>query len=260
MRFPNGRWGDRTSPAYGELSEYYLAFKRPKVQRAKLWGTPQTEEDVWNVFVRFIDGQVKQLPWCEQALSLESAAISENLQWLNSNGFLTIGSQPRVNESFVEFFVAPEKMAHLVKVMRRDFPQLSFHALNRRGDEHRNTPLHTWKDEAFEVVADPVLASAYPEGSRSHEVVQHIYDTYFLVNIVDNDHANDKSDIFSIFTRIITEAMDKEQLCARVLEMATRREKMFETLVSFQTLLDEQNGELRAAHSELRSVRSENLR
>jgi hypothetical protein len=29
--YPNGRWGDSRSPAYGELSGYYLAFKRPKV-------------------------------------------------------------------------------------------------------------------------------------------------------------------------------------------------------------------------------------
>ncbi|ETI55584.1 methylenetetrahydrofolate reductase [Phytophthora nicotianae CJ01A1] len=303
--FPNGRWGDRTSPAYGELSEYYLAFKRPKLQRTELWGTPQTEEDVWNVFVRFIDGHVKQLPWCEQALSLESAAIRENLQWLNSNGFLTINSQPRVNgapssdpsvgwggddgvvfqKAYVEFFVAPEKIAHLVKVMRRDYPQLSFHALNRRGDEHRNTPLHSvtavtwgvfpgieivqptvvdsdsfaaWKDEAFELWQTQ-WASAYPEGSCSREVIQHIYDSYFLVNIVDNDYANDDSDIFSIFTRIITEAMDKEELRTRVLELEARREKMFDTLASFQSLQKDLNGELRAAHSELAGVRGENL-
>lgn len=32
--FPNGRWGDARSPAYGEITDYYLAFKRPKVMRA----------------------------------------------------------------------------------------------------------------------------------------------------------------------------------------------------------------------------------
>ncbi|RLN86281.1 hypothetical protein BBJ28_00021425 [Nothophytophthora sp. Chile5] len=303
--FPNGRWGDRTSPAYGDLSEYYLAFKRPKLKRADLWGTPQSEQDVWDVFVRFIDGHVKQLPWCEQALSLESAAIRENLQWLNANGFLTINSQPRVNgapssdpsvgwggadgvvfqKAYVELFVAPEKLAHLVTVMRRDYPQLSFHALNRRGDEHRNTPLHSvtavtwgvfpgteivqptvvdsdsfaaWKDEAFELWQTQ-WASAYPADSQAREVIQHIHDSYFLVNIVDNDYANDDADIFSIFTRIVTEAMDKEHLRARVLQLEARREKMFETLASFQALQEELGGELRAAHSELASARSTNL-
>ncbi|KAI9910002.1 hypothetical protein PsorP6_010785 [Peronosclerospora sorghi] len=303
--FPNGRWGDRASPAYGELSEYYLAFKRPKLQRTELWGTPQTEEEVWNVFVRFIDGHVKQLPWCEQALSHESRAIRENLHWLNANGFLTINSQPRVNgvsssdpsvgwggdhgvvfqKAYVEFFVAPAKLTHLVTVMRRDYPQLSFHALNRRGDEHRNTPLHSvtavtwgvfpgaeiiqptvvdsdsfaaWKDEAFELWQTQ-WASAYPEGSRTREVIQHIYDTYFLVNIVDNDYANDESDIFSIFTRIITENMDKEQLRARVLDLERRREKIFDTLASYQSLQKEQHEAMLALQSEIASVRTENL-
>ena len=176
--------------------------------------------------------------------------IRENLQWLNANGFLTVNSQPRVNgapssdpsvgwggdngvvfqKAYVEFFVAPEKMAHLVTVMRRDYPQLSFHALNRRGDEHRNTPLHSvtavtwgvfpgteivqptvvdsdsfaaWKDEAFELWQTQ-WASAYPAGSRSHEVIQHIYDTYFLVNIVDNDYANGTSFVILLSTCVET--------------------------------------------------------
>jgi len=29
--FPNGRWGDNRSAAYGNLTDYYLSFKRPKV-------------------------------------------------------------------------------------------------------------------------------------------------------------------------------------------------------------------------------------
>ena len=39
--FPNGRWGDSESPAYGELTDYYLAFKRKQKtdDRLKQWGT-----------------------------------------------------------------------------------------------------------------------------------------------------------------------------------------------------------------------------
>lgn len=234
--FPNGRWGDRTSPAYGELSEYYLAFKRPKANRKSLWGTPTRAEDVWRVFEQFVDGAVKQLPWCEQALSLESAAIRENLKWINAHGFLTINSQPRVNgapsadpsfgwggpdgfvfqKAYVEFFVAPHLLQKLLEVVH-EYPQLSFHALNARGDEHRNTPAHSvtavtwgvfpgqeiiqptivdsdsfeaWKDEAFELWKAQ-WASAYEKDAPvSYQVIQDIYDSYFLVNIVDNDYAN----------------------------------------------------------------------
>ena len=35
--FPNGRWGDNRSPAYGELTDYYLAYKRPKKSQLKQW-------------------------------------------------------------------------------------------------------------------------------------------------------------------------------------------------------------------------------
>jgi hypothetical protein len=38
-------------------------------------------------------------------------------------------------------------------------------------------------------------------------VVQEIHDTYFLVNIVDNDYVNEGSDLFTIFKEIITRSM-----------------------------------------------------
>jgi len=93
--FPNGRWGDSRSPAYGELSHYYLEFKRPKVDRQALWGVPARPEDVYDVFVRFLDGAVASLPWCEQAPAPETTAISSSLKLLNANGYLTINSQVR---------------------------------------------------------------------------------------------------------------------------------------------------------------------
>ncbi len=126
--FPNGRWGSSANPEYGELTDYYLAFKRPKVRacvrvcvcvcvcvrvcacvracvraqsalthiartqldRRKLWGTPQSEDDVRRVFVGFVDGKVKYLPWCDSGMSEESGMISGPLRWLNKHGFLTI--------------------------------------------------------------------------------------------------------------------------------------------------------------------------
>lgn len=69
----------------------------------------------------------------------------------------------------------------------------------------------------------------------------------------------DKSDIFSIFAKIILETMDKEQLRVRVLELETRRDKMFHTLASFQSLQKELKDELCAAHSELADVRNKNF-
>jgi methylenetetrahydrofolate reductase (NADPH) len=49
-----------------------------------------------------------------------------------------------------------------------------------------------WKDEAFELWQTQ-WAAAYPADSPSAAVIQHIHDSYFLVNIVDNDYANGAS-------------------------------------------------------------------
>jgi len=52
-----------------------------------------------------------------------------------------------------------------------------------------------WKEEAFDLWN--VWISIYPESSPSRELLQEIHDTYFLVNIVDNDYVD--GDIFRIF-------------------------------------------------------------
>lgn len=233
--YPNGRWGDRTSPAYGEISEYYLAFKRPKLNRLEMWGKPASESDVWNVFVRFLSGQVTQLPWCEQALSKESSFIREKLKWINQHGFLTINSQPRVNgassrdsavgwggadgfvfqKAYVEFFCSPLWIHKLLKAMEA-YPTLSYHALDRQGNEFRNKPADSvtavtwgvfpgrevlqptivdtssfgaWKDEAFELWQTQ-WATLYEKDSETFQVIQAICSSYFLVNIVDHDYTN----------------------------------------------------------------------
>jgi methylenetetrahydrofolate reductase (NADPH) len=156
--YPNGRWGDQRSPAYGELTDYYLASKRPTIDRVKLWGAPQTVSDIQRVFAQFVQGKVPQLPWCESALSEEASVIQEELVWLNKHGFLTINSQPAVNgapsshekfgwggpdgfvfqKAYVEFFVSPELWSLLHEAFAR-YPSLSFHAMNLKGDEFINT-------------------------------------------------------------------------------------------------------------------------
>ena len=38
--FPNGRWGDSRSPAFGELDAYGIGLKGTNEQNIKLWGKP----------------------------------------------------------------------------------------------------------------------------------------------------------------------------------------------------------------------------
>ena len=63
-----------------------------------MWGhAPTTPEHIFAVFAAYIEGDVPRLPWCENAIQLETLPLKETLKRINSAGFLTINSQPRVN-------------------------------------------------------------------------------------------------------------------------------------------------------------------
>jgi methylenetetrahydrofolate reductase (NADPH) len=95
--FPNGRWGDSRSPAYGELDRYGLTIKYTKDETLALWSQPKTLDELRALFVGYCAGTVRALPWCEQALAEESDTIRKRLISLNQRGYLTINSQPCVN-------------------------------------------------------------------------------------------------------------------------------------------------------------------
>lgn len=149
--FPNGRWGDGRSPAFGELSNYHF-YKAigSKEDRLAMWGeSPITYQDVYEIFARYVEGKVPILPWCESSLQLETETISSPLAKINRSGFLTINSQPAVNgersdhpvygwggvggrvyqKAYVEFFVSPDLLKILIEVVSRK-TNLSLHAVN----------------------------------------------------------------------------------------------------------------------------------
>ena len=59
--FPNGRWGNSSAAAFGELSDYYLFYLKSgnsQDDMRKMWGEEITcEQDVWDVFHNYISGQ-----------------------------------------------------------------------------------------------------------------------------------------------------------------------------------------------------------
>jgi methylenetetrahydrofolate reductase (NADPH) len=112
--YPNGRFGDARSPAYGELDGYGVSIKqtvRPlpyvlslhcltsqqKEDAYKLWGHPTTLSDITSLFSRFCSGDLLALPWSDQKPATETTTISSQLARMNEYGFLTINSQPAVN-------------------------------------------------------------------------------------------------------------------------------------------------------------------
>ncbi len=100
--FPNGRWGDITSPTFGELNQYHAIragsqSDKIKARRRKLWGEPKSINEISKVFISFCEGKINSLPWCEIPLAIESNKILKDLVALNKAGYLTINSQPKVN-------------------------------------------------------------------------------------------------------------------------------------------------------------------
>ena len=49
--FPNGRWGDSRSPAYGNIDDYGItALKYPADECLKMWRSPESVSDVCEIF------------------------------------------------------------------------------------------------------------------------------------------------------------------------------------------------------------------
>ena len=289
--FPNGRWGDNRSPAYGELTDYYLAYKRPKKSQLKQWGLPQSVLDVKKVFLKFLSGKIKMLPWCDQALTGESSRILRNLNTMNNAGFLTINSQPSVNaapsadpihgwggeggyvfqKAYVEFFCNKDMLDTLLKLMPK-YPLLSYHARNVNGEETLNVneganavtwgvfpcreiiqptvvdtaSFRVWSEEAFELWR--MWENIYKKGSASVEeketekytkaqkVLQDIRESYYLVNLVDNDYTNAETTIFDIFNKAITQMMSKEELQKTVEKIENENNELTRQLDGMQRL------------------------
>ena len=116
-----------------------------------IWGAPQSESDIRDVFVAYIDGRIpmvgsrchvplgvggwpagcqccvsaqqrpcglvdclQQLPWVDSPLSHESTKIMENLRWLNDNGFFTINRSAHLSSLYVCRGAAVSERAWLV--------------------------------------------------------------------------------------------------------------------------------------------------
>ncbi|KAI1498527.1 methylenetetrahydrofolate reductase-domain-containing protein [Biscogniauxia marginata] len=154
--FPNGRWGDARSPAYGEIDGYGPSLHVTNAQAIALWGHPKKVEDVNDLFVRHIKGELPAIPWSEEEFNEETGTISNELLRLNSKGWWTVASQPAVNgirstdptfgwgpqqgfvfqKAFVEFFIPSAAWKVLHEKLQGSEAQgtVCFFAANAAGD------------------------------------------------------------------------------------------------------------------------------
>ena len=238
--FPNGRWGDITSPTFGELNQYHAIragskSDKVKARRKKIWGEPKSINDIKDIFISYCNGEINSLPWCETPLAQESRQISDDLLNLNKKGFFTINSQPKINglpsedpvvgwggaggkvyqKAYLEFFTSNDKLSALLKHIKLT-DNISYQAINIDGNLITNLSENSvmavtwgvfpgkeimqptivdtrsfliWKDEAFGLWMND-WASIYEQESASFKILKEIYETYYLVNIVDNDYVD----------------------------------------------------------------------
>jgi methylenetetrahydrofolate reductase (NADPH) len=159
--FPNGRWGDSRSPAFGDLTDFHISDLHiaKSFDKKGHWGAaPATSQEIYDVFAKYCGGEIERLPWCDTPLSPESDTIKNELIKINKAGFLTINSQPKVNgvpssdekngwgpkngyvyqKAYIEFFTSEENYKFLIEAIKK-FPALTYYAVNIKGELQSNT-------------------------------------------------------------------------------------------------------------------------
>lgn len=157
--FPNGRWGDSRSPAFGELDAYGIGLTGTNEANRKKWGEPKTVQDIANLFVRYLHNDLDSLPWSEAPLTTEADAIRDQLVDLNKRGLLTVNSQPAVDgvksshpihgwgpsngyvyqKSYLELLVHPDLFERIISAVEKN-PELTYYAVSKGGELTTNAP------------------------------------------------------------------------------------------------------------------------
>lgn len=96
--YPNGRFGDARSPAFGEIDGYGPSLHLSTTAARTKWGYPVSRADLGQLFLSHIRGDLDQLPWSEGPLSPETRSIERQLsELISAKGWLSIASQPAVD-------------------------------------------------------------------------------------------------------------------------------------------------------------------
>jgi len=181
------------------------------------WGAPATEADLSSIFASYIQGQLPAIPWCDEALQLESAAIMSDLLVLNSDRhWWTVGSQPAVDgadstsrefgfgpeggyiyqKAFVEFFCPRRHVDALVAEVealgRGTRRQVTYYAAPRKDGEFRTNMAEgdanavTWgvfpgKEIATTTIIEEMSFKAWKVRRRCHGVSRRAQEEAFAI-------------------------------------------------------------------------------
>jgi methylenetetrahydrofolate reductase (NADPH) len=158
--FPNGRFGDSRSPAFGEIDGYGTNLKLTPFEAIQHWGYPVDISDVTRLFVQFLEDKIPALPWTDRSdIRAESKLLINELIELNRFGLWTISSQPPLNgipsdhtelgwgpkggflyqKSFIEFFCTSEFLINLQSsILKTTSQDLTYLAVNNKKEFKTN--------------------------------------------------------------------------------------------------------------------------
>lgn len=238
--FPNGRFGDSNSPAYGEIDGYGPNLKLQTKEVEATWGSPETVKDISKLFHDYLSNKIQVLPWVDTELSPETGLIQEELFEINEKGWFTLASQPAVDgcrstdkifgwgpgngviyqKPFVEFFI-PKKQwdSEVVVKLSEDLDSrtITYYCGDSQGNIKSNLPLgadahksknaitwgvfplkevlqptiidyesfKAWNEEAFLLWLE--WARCYKKTSKSYELLNSIYNDYYLISVIHHD-------------------------------------------------------------------------
>jgi methylenetetrahydrofolate reductase (NADPH) len=143
-----------------------------------------------------------------------ASSSDPDIGWGGSGGYV-------FQKEYVEFFTSQEKFFELLKKMK-DHPSITYQAVDKEGNIMSNTetvnavtwgvfpgreviqptvvdPMSfmIWKDEAFDLWSSE-WKTLYKNDTESAKLLDNIQESYYLVNLVENDFVN--GDLFSLFS------------------------------------------------------------
>ncbi|KAF7596593.1 hypothetical protein BBP40_000994 [Aspergillus hancockii] len=185
--FPNGRWGDARSPAFGEIDGYGPSLHVSPSVAHRIWGYPVSRDDISTLFRRHVSGELHMVPWSEggaeegsPGLNAETEVIRPQLlELIDGHGWWTLASQPAVNgvrsddptfgwgppregfvfqKPFVEFFCPSKDYESVVKptLQKHGHEKLAWFAANVKGDFESSLPAQTSDADPIEMNPDNV--------------------------------------------------------------------------------------------------------
>ncbi|KAJ5831972.1 hypothetical protein N7474_000283 [Penicillium riverlandense] len=193
--FPNGRWGDARSPAFGEIDGYGPSLHVTSAVALRLWGHPVDVSDMNTLFRRHVSGELHMVPWSEGGAGEESGGLNpetelirpELLKLIDGRGWWTLASQPAVNgvrsdhpifgwgpqregfvfqKPFVEFFCSTKDYKSILKPLfeKHTHDKLTWFATNATGTLESSFPTKSSGVDLDDLGSNPESVNAVTWG------------------------------------------------------------------------------------------------